>query len=106
MLIASPQDCREQIVAVKATMDAGEEKRRARTTIFHQLLTPNVTEGHVVPTVDDLKDEAYVIVAAAADTTGNAMTIATYNVISNKDIYSKLTDELKEAFPNPSAKLD
>jgi hypothetical protein len=87
-------------------MDAGDEKRPATTTIFHQLLTPNVTEGHVVPTVDELKDEAYVIIAAAADTTGNAMTIGTYNVVSNKDIYTKLTAELKEAFPDPNAKLD
>jgi cytochrome P450 len=75
-------------------------------TIFYQLLNPNVTEGHVVPSVDDLKDGAYIIVAAAADTTGNAITIAAYNVISNDDIYHTLTAELKQAFPDPEARLD
>src|SRR5438034_3424857 len=87
-------------------MDAGEAKGLGRTTIFHQLLTPDVTEGHVVPTVDELTDEAYIMVAAASDTAGNTLTMATYYVVSNKDIYRRLTTELKEAFPDPSAKLD
>lgn len=87
-------------------MAAGRDKSSSRTTIFHQLLNPNVTEGHVVPSVDDLKDEAYIIVAAAADTTGNAMTIAAYNVISNDTIYHTLAAELKETFPDPDARLD
>ncbi len=87
-------------------MDAGETKRLTRTTIFHQLLTPNITEGHIVPSVEELKDEAFIIVSAAADTTGNAMTIAAFNVVSSKDIYKKLAAELKEAFPDPNARLD
>jgi len=56
--------------------------------------------------VDDLKDEAYNMVAAASETVGGALTTATYQVVSNKDIYRKLTAELKEAFPDPSIKLD
>lgn len=87
-------------------MDAGRDEQSSRHTIFHQLLDPNVTEGHIIPSVDDLKDEAYIIVAAAADTTGNAMTIAAYNVLSNDNIYHTLTAELKQAFPDPIARLD
>lgn len=106
LLSLSWQDCREQIVSVKEDMDSMRDKPSSRTTIFHQLLNPNITEGHVVPSVDDLKDEAYIIVAAAADTTGNAMTIATYNVVSNQTIYHTLTTELKKAFSDPDARLD
>ncbi|PKY04740.1 cytochrome P450 [Aspergillus campestris IBT 28561] len=95
---------RHHILQVKDAVDRGEKPQR--TTIFHQLLSPNAAEGHVVPTVDQLKDEAFVIVAAAADTTGNALTISTYNVVRNPDIYAKLTAELKEAFPDPEARLD
>lgn len=87
-------------------MDGGQIDPDARRTIFHQLLTPNVTEGYVVPTVDQIKDEAYSITAAAADTTGNAMTIGAYHVISNQDMYKKLTAELTEAFPKDTVKLD
>lgn len=89
---------------MKDAVDKGEKPQR--TTIFHRLLSPDAAEGHVVPTVDQLKDEAFVIVAAAADTTGNALTISTYNVVRNPDIYAKLTAELKAAFPDPEARLD
>jgi cytochrome P450 len=87
-------------------MDANKGKKPTRLTIFNQLLDPNVAEGHVVPSVNDLKDEAVSIVTAAADTTGNAMTIAAYNVISNETIYNKLKAELREAFPDPLAQLE
>lgn len=91
---------------MKSSMDARKGEKPTRLTIFNQLLDPEVAEGHVVPSVDDLKDEAFSIVTAAADTTGNAMTIAAYNVISNETIYRKLETELREAFPDPSATLD
>jgi Cytochrome P450 len=87
-------------------MDASVTEKPTRLTIFNQLLDPEVAEGHVVPSVDDLKDEALSIVTAAADTTGNAMTIAAYNVISNKTIYRRLETELREAFPDSSATLE
>lgn len=87
-------------------MDAGQDKSKSRTTMFYHLLNPDATKGHVTPSVDELKDEAYIIIAAAADTTGNAMTIASYNIISNEAIYRKLASELREAFPDPHASLD
>ncbi|KAL4890504.1 cytochrome P450 [Aspergillus ambiguus] len=95
---------RRQILRVKDDVDKG--KQAGRTTIFHQLLSPNAAEGYVVPTVEELKDEAYILVAASADTTGNALTIATYNVVRNPQIYQRLTAELKEAFPDPTMKMD
>jgi len=86
-------------------MDAGV-KDESRTTIFHQLLDPNATEGHVVPSVDNMRDESFVILSAATDTTGNAMTIAMYEVVTNPAIYAKLAAELNAAFPDPSVTLD
>jgi cytochrome P450 len=60
----------------------------------------------VVPDVDQLTDDAFIIVAAASDTTGNAMTIAAYNVISNPAIYDKLKEELKVTFPDGNAQMN
>lgn len=91
---------------MKTAVDSGEVTQQMRPTIFHQLLRPDAAEGYVVPTVDELKDEAYILVAAAADTTGNAMTIATYNVVVNPEIYQTLTTELKETFPDPMSDID
>lgn len=79
-------------------MDNGERSSR---TIFHQLLQPDVAEGHV-PIVQDLIDEDFAILGAEADTTGNALTIASYNIVANPGIYQKATKELKAAFPDPS----
>lgn len=81
-------------------------KESSRRTLFHHLLTPNPEEGYVVPSVDDIKDEAYGILAAAANTTGNGMTVAVQNIVNNRVIYEKLVTELKAAFPDPNAKLD
>ena len=59
-----------------------------------------------MPTVEQLKDEGYSIVGAAADTTGNTLTVATYHILSNNEIYKRATEELTGAFPRGDAELD
>ncbi|KAH0536015.1 hypothetical protein FGG08_007082, partial [Glutinoglossum americanum] len=105
MFLQMQEECREQIVAIKAAVDA-HAKPPSRITIFHHLLNPHATEGHVVPTVDDLKYEAFSLVAGTSDTTGNALTIAAYHVVANPAIYARLAAELAAAFPDPAAPLD
>jgi cytochrome P450 len=85
-------------------MDAGR-KSKSRPTIFQELLTPK-EDGYIVPTVDQIKDEAYSTLGAAADTTGNAMTVAARGIVSDPAIYQKLQAELKDAFPDAQARLD
>jgi cytochrome P450 len=85
-------------------MDAGR-KSESRPTIFQALLTSDPAQAYIVPTVDQIKDEAYSTLGAAADTTGNAMTVATYHTVSNKLIYEKLSAEVKAAFPDAQARL-
>jgi cytochrome P450 len=91
-------------VAVKEAKDRGEDPKRV--TIFSHLLDPKATEGHVVPSVNDLRDEAFIILSAAQDTTGNVMTVALYETLSNPNIQAKLVEELQQAFPDPNKKLD
>lgn len=69
-------------------------------------MDPKATEGHIVPSVDDLTDEAFIILSAAQDTTGNVMTVALYETILNDEIYTRVVEELKQAFPDPNVKLD
>jgi cytochrome P450 len=86
-------------------MEAGR-RSESQATMFHDLLTADPKQGYVVPPLDHLKDEAYVILGAAADTTGNAMSVAAYEVVSDPVKYQRLTAELKAAFPDPTARLD
>jgi cytochrome P450 len=99
------QISREQLLTVKADLDSGIARAGSRTTIFHDLLTPNAAEGYTVPPVNDLQDEVYTVIGAAAESTGNAMTVAAYHVISNANIYQKLTEELRAEFPDPTPPL-
>jgi cytochrome P450 len=62
-------------------------------------------DGCLIPPATDLKDVAYSILAAAADTTGNAMTVAAFNIMRSPGIYHRLAQELEKAFPNPNAEL-
>ncbi|KAI8657944.1 hypothetical protein NCS57_01174500 [Fusarium keratoplasticum] len=94
---------RKQVEDVQARINQGVQPKR--TTIWHQLLDPNAAEGHVVPTINELVDEAFGICTAAADTTGNAMSMAAFHVVTNPTIYDTIKKELQEAFPDPDARL-
>lgn len=97
-------ECVRQIEGVKKRMQNKSEL--GRQTIFTTLLSPeDKPDGYIVPTTEQLKDEAYSVLAAAADTTGNAMTVAAYNVLANAEIYEKLASELSAHFPNTTEKL-
>jgi cytochrome P450 len=56
--------------------------------------------------VDDLADEATNVLGAAADSTGNALTIAAYNVVCNPTIYARVSAELQNVFPDPCSSMD
>lgn len=99
------QRCIKQIGAVKEEIDEGRDKSKHRT-IFHQLLDPNASEGHVVPNVEGLTEEMFTILTAGGETTGHAMTMITYYVLSSPEIYRKLVSELKTAFTDKQTTLE
>ena len=97
-------ECIRQIDAVKEKMRQGHDT--GRSNIFTSLLsTDDKPEGFRVPTTLELKDEAYSVLVAAADTTGNAMTVAAFNTIHNPEIYEKLAKELEYHFPDRASQL-
>ncbi|KAK4544900.1 hypothetical protein LTR36_003804 [Oleoguttula mirabilis] len=97
-------ECVRQIEGVKANIEQG--KSLGRQNIFTTLLDEeNKPDAYQIPTTWQLKDEAYSVLVAAADTTGNAMTVAAFNVLNNGDIYRKLVAELEAAFPDLNADL-
>ena len=48
----------------------------------------------------------FTILTAAAETTGHAMAVATYHVLTNPKIYQILVVELEAAFPDKKTNLD
>ena len=97
-------ECIRQIESVKEKMSQGQDT--GRLTVFTSLLSnDDKPEGFQVPTTLELKDEAYSVLVAAADTTGNAMTVAAFNAIYNPEIYAKLAKELEDHFPDRLSQL-
>ena len=98
-VIELQQECVRQVEDVKESMASG--KLSERPTIFSTLLSPdNKPEGYRIPPTEHLKDEAYSVIMAAADTTGNAMTVAAYHVMKDPTIYKRLCHELQSKFPS------
>ncbi|CBX95728.1 hypothetical protein IAQ61_004561 [Plenodomus lingam] len=95
--------CHKQLLEVKANREAGLIRDDDRPTIFSALMDPK--EGFSKGAVDNLEDEAYTVITAAADTTGNAMTTMVRCVVENSNIYRRLHAELCEAFPDPESEL-
>ncbi|EME41071.1 hypothetical protein DOTSEDRAFT_178435 [Dothistroma septosporum NZE10] len=98
-------ECVTQVEGVQQKMR--EKRDLGRETIFTTLLTDNgdKPEGYRIPTAWELKDEAYSVLVAASDTTGNAMTVAAFNVLHNQEIYRKLVAELEDHFPHQTTDL-
>ncbi len=99
------QKTRRAVETIQQSIDSGYKPRQR--TIFHELCDPQSQDPVSVsgrnrrrPTIDEMAEEAFSICAAASDTTGNAMEVAAYHVITNPAIYSKLRGELLERFPD------
>ena len=94
-----------QIRDLQRRVNAGEKPADNKRTIFHQLLDPNAADGHVVPPIEAMSDEAGVIVAAAGETVGVTLTMAFYRVLGSDRVRETLMTELKAAFPDPEVEL-
>lgn len=87
-------------------LDSGQKPRRK--TIFHTLLDTNEKSGIDAnnPLIREaLTSEGQTMLQAAADTTGNALTVAVLGVLSNPRVYATLVEELSRAFPDKTGRL-
>lgn len=92
----------EAVKARKATQGLGDRRPTIFTTLLDEAKKPY---GYVVPSTLTLTDEAYSIMIAGSDTSGNAMTVAAFQTLRNPGIYERITGELNERFPDPESVL-
>ncbi|KIK70276.1 hypothetical protein GYMLUDRAFT_994700 [Collybiopsis luxurians FD-317 M1] len=67
-------------------------------TIYHHLLEPKNPELRLSRTV--LVQEAFTLVSAGSDTVGHTCTVGTYFALQNQSICQRVTEELREAWPD------
>ncbi|KAF3184244.1 hypothetical protein TWF225_008308 [Orbilia oligospora] len=82
----------------KSRWDAGEKDM---VTIFAQLFQDDPKKGRKASTDSELGADALLTVSAGMDTLGHTLTQATYHLVKNPDIQSKLLSELKTVMKNP-----
>ncbi len=69
-----------------------EFKGKQLPTIFHELHTSNLPPYE--KSTDRLAQEGMFLLFAGYDTTGNALSVMTYHVLSNPDVLEKLRKEI------------
>ena len=74
-----------------------EEKQRK--TVFHEVLSSDVLPPSE-KTVERLSDEVRTLVAAGAETTANALRVATFHLAKNQGMAQRLRNEIKSIQPD------
>jgi cytochrome P450 len=92
--------CRERISTLSALPPSSPE---LENSIFKLAVHPSKEKGQYVATAQELTGDAVLMFLAGTDTTANALTVATYNVLANPQILSHLRTELDNAMPDISA---
>lgn len=70
-------------------------------TVYQALL--DESNKHAALTAGQLRDEAYLLTFAGTDTASNTMTVGIVHVLANAQIYKRLKQELREAWPDLNA---
>lgn len=76
-------------------------KQKQRDTIFNTILDSDLPPEEV--TLKRLQHEAISVVGAGLETTLRALTVATFHILSNPPVYTRLLEELEQSIPDPLA---
>lgn len=68
--------------------------------MIDMLMDPLTIKGHTVPNLEQLNDEAVILLTAGNDTTSNSMIFGLYQICNKKSVYETLFQELQAHFPS------
>jgi cytochrome P450 len=76
-------------------------------TIYQHVLAARVDKSNpLVSSRHDLLEEVLSLLQAGSDTVGNTCTIGTFYILNDRDVHSKLFDELQEVWPDKSTRAE
>ena len=84
-------------VVVK-TKNTPTDDKKSTPSVFREMFQADVPNDE--KTVDRLTDEGVLFVVAGNETTGNALSIITYFILSNPKVLAKLKKELVDFIPD------
>ena len=91
------QMLREQIKTI--TRDPTELEKLPHSTIYHELLRPEVHPNGNVPEAGELFEEAQALTFGGTDTTGTIMMHGSFHILTTPQVLQTLQAELKQAWP-------
>ena len=74
--------------------------------MFDLLLQPNPDEGNKIRPLEELIDEAFLLLFAGSDTTAYTLSCATYYLLTHKDCLRRLQNELETVSRDANGKPD
>ena len=86
--------------AAKSALSVKKQTAEPRKTILHEIVRNKNNPKFGAVSQRRLEEESLSLIAASADTVGNALTMATYQILKNPSIHKRLSAELKEAIPD------
>lgn len=75
-------------------------------TVFDTMINPDPKREHLAPSIQDMADEAFLLLIAGTDTTATTLAMAVYNLLCHSDKLETLKTELRKAMPNREDALD
>lgn len=87
---------------ISLTLEARKSGGKKADTIFNSILDSGLPESEL--SVNRLQQEAISVTGAGIETTMRGLSVATYHILANPDVKTRLLAELKEAIPDASAR--
>lgn len=105
---STPQDldvqAKEAIEKRSAGLRSTEDKTIRRVDLFETILSSKSLPDSE-KTYDRIAQEGFVALVAGGETTGRALTVATYHILANRDIVlPRLMEELYKVMPAPDTR--
>lgn len=94
---SAKKSIRAQVVKAKA-QEKPTHYNSGHPNIFHELLQSDLPEEE--KTVDRITDEAFILTGAGTGTTAWCLGVATFHLLSNPQILTRLKKDLKAAIPD------
>ncbi|KAI1281075.1 putative cytochrome P450 [Xylaria sp. FL0933] len=99
------RDVKAQIRETQRQRDIGKAlamEQNLHATIFHELLESQLPEKE--KTAERLWQEGQIIIGAGTETTAWTLSVIFFYILRDRDIFARLTKELKTAIPDPSSR--
>ncbi|KAI2605903.1 cytochrome P450 [Hypoxylon fragiforme] len=72
----------------------------ARIPVIDRLTDPNIVEGYVPPSLDELNGKLVMLLTTGNDTTSNDLIFGIYKICTSRMVQQRLTEELIKEFPS------